>query len=71
MTSPVVKGDNYEREVKKMFEANGYQCIRAARSHGEYDVIAYKRDRVYKKICFMVMIQCKMKAHSNKSREVK
>jgi len=61
MTSAVVKGDNYEREVRKMFEANGYKCIRASRSHGEYDIVAYKRDLKYKKICFIVFVQCKMK----------
>ncbi len=61
MTSAVKKGTDYEREVVNMFRANGYKANRTARSHGEYDVIAYKRDGKYKKISFIVMIQCKMK----------
>ena len=61
MTSAVRKGTDYEREVVNMFRANGYKCERTARSHGEYDVIAYKKNK-YKKICFIVMVQCKVKA---------
>ena len=58
--SNVRKGTDYEREVVNMFRANGYKCDRTARSHGEYDVIAYKRNK-YKKICFITMVQCKLK----------
>ncbi len=60
MTKPVIKGTIYEREVVNMFKANGYECVRTARSHGEYDIIAYKRNR-YKKICFITFVQCKLK----------
>ena len=60
MTTAVRKGTDYEREVVNMFKANGYECVRTARSHGEYDVIAYEKNK-YKKICFIVMVQCKLK----------
>ena len=66
MTSAVKKGTDYEREVVNMFKANGYECVRTARSHGEYDVIAYKRNK-YKKICFITMVQCKLKKEKKKS----
>jgi len=61
MTTAVKKGTDYEREVVNMFKANGYECVRTARSHGEYDVIAYKRGGKYKKISFITMVQCKLK----------
>ena len=60
MSSAVRKGTDYEREVVNMFKANGYYCVRTARSHGEYDIIAYKKNK-YKKICFIAMVQCKIK----------
>ena len=61
MSSAVKKGTDYEREVVNMFKANGYECVRTARSKGEYDVIAYKKGGKYNRISFIVMIQCKLK----------
>ena len=60
MTTAVRKGDDYEREVADMFRKHGYHCTRSARSKGEYDLIAYKKN-FYKKICFIVFVQCKLK----------
>ncbi len=55
------RGINYEHEVVKMFKDAGYTAQRTAGSHSEYDVIVWKKDRTVKKICFLVMVQCKTK----------
>jgi len=41
-----VKGRSYEYRTMKILEAEGYVCIRAAGSHGNYDVIAYNHEHV-------------------------
>ena len=68
MTSAVKKGTDYEREVIQMFRDNGYEIkdvMRTARSHGTYDVIAVKREKNNKKICFIALVQCKIKSESD------
>lgn len=65
--SAVRKGTEYEREVIKMFRDNGYEVrdvMRTAKSHGTYDVIAVKRTEKNKKICFIALVQCKIKSES-------
>ena len=61
MTTAVRKGTDYEVEVVNMFKANGYEVVRTARSKGEYDIIAYKKGKKYKKICFITFVQCKLR----------
>ena len=69
MTSAVKKGTDYELEVVNMFKDNGYECVRTARSKGEYDVVAYKKNKKYKKICFITMVQCKLKRLKRKNEK--
>jgi Holliday junction resolvase len=54
------RGADYEREVRKLFEAAGYSVLRGAGSKGEVfgmkaDLVATKGD----KTAVMVIIQCK------------
>lgn len=46
-------GRRVEYEVIKIMEAKGYKAFRTAGSHGEFDVVAYKWDRL------PYFIQCK------------
>jgi len=39
------KGANFERRVKKRLEKLGYYVIRAAGSHGTFDLVAFKAHR--------------------------
>ena len=40
------KGANYERAVKKELEKEGYSVIRSAGSHGIFDLVAWKSDKI-------------------------
>jgi Holliday junction resolvase len=48
-----VAGRSFEYARKAAWEADGYDVIRAAGSHGVYDLVAFKRDKI-------VFIQCKL-----------
>lgn len=56
-----IRGINYEHDVVKMFKNAGYNAVRTAGSHSDYDVIAWKKasNSKVKKILFVAMIQCK------------
>lgn len=67
--SAVSKGTRYEREVIEMFRRNGYNIrdvMRTSKSHGTYDVIAVKRNPENNRICFIALVQCKIKKENNK-----
>lgn len=49
-----LSGVRFERETMKSYEAQGYKCIRASGSHGEYDIVAYRANHK------PVLIQCKV-----------
>jgi Holliday junction resolvase len=44
MPNHYAKGARIERRVCKQLEADGYYCIRAAGSHGGFDVVALASD---------------------------
>ena len=46
------KGADYERELKKRCEEQGYYVVRSAGSHGVADLVALSR-------CSVILIQCK------------
>jgi Holliday junction resolvase len=53
-------GVRYEREVQRIFEAEGYSTARTAGSHGEWDVIMLKRTRQTEyEARILVLVQCK------------
>ena len=62
MVNTAIKGRKYEHDVKHMFEQNGYIVTRAASSKGPWDLIAIKENGENKRIAFMVLVQCKIKA---------
>ncbi|ABR56201.1 Resolvase, Holliday junction-type [Methanococcus aeolicus Nankai-3] len=41
-----IKGSNFERELKKLFENKGFAVIRSAGSHG-VDIVAGKKGKIY------------------------
>lgn len=56
-------GRAYEWEVRKMFEAEGYEVIRAAGSKGPFDLVARKRTAHRKReVWFVCYLQCKVKS---------
>lgn len=48
-----VSGRNFEYATQREYERKGYNTVRAAGSHGVYDVIAFHKDKK------PVFIQCK------------
>ncbi len=48
-----VAGRSFEYARKAAWEAEGYEVVRTAGSHGAYDLIAFRKDNV-------VFIQCKL-----------
>lgn len=59
--SNVSKGHDYEREVKRIFEWNGYTVTRAASSNSPFDLVMTKIEPHNKKVCFVAFVQCKIK----------
>lgn len=60
------KGITFERELKQLFEANGYSVMRGAGSKGEVfsekaDLVATKVTNQNTKTAHMIIIQCKVK----------
>ncbi len=55
------RGVRLEREVQDIFRKAGYIAIRTAGSHSPWDVILVKETRDMKKICFVALVQCKIK----------
>lgn len=60
------KGIRFERELKKLFEKNGYSVMRGAGSKGSVfnekaDLIATKRTGQNEKTAWLLVIQCKVK----------
>lgn len=60
------KGIAFERELKKLLEANGYSVMRGAGSKGSVfgekaDLIATKRTGQNEKTAWMLIVQCKVK----------
>lgn len=53
------KGARLERELKAKLEKDGYYCIRAAGSHGLFDLMAWNDHEV-------LLIQCKTRKPSKK-----
>ena len=51
-------GANFEREVKKFFESNGWFMVRSAGSHSPVDLVAIKKTEGYKEPK-VIFIQCK------------
>ena len=68
-----LRGVRLEREVQKIFRENGFQAIRTAGSHSEWDVILVKQTGSVKKICFVAFVQCKtkIKNYNTIKKEVK
>ena len=54
-------GIRYEREVVQLFRDAGYEVTRAAGSKSPFDVIATKLHPNTRKVCFVALIQCKVK----------
>lgn len=48
-----INGAAFERRVKKLLENEGYYAARAAGSHGLFDVVGVRKDR-------LVAVQCKL-----------
>jgi Holliday junction resolvase len=60
--SNVSKGHDYEREVKKLFEREGYTVTRAASSNSPFDLVATKvTERNTKKTYYVVLMQQKIR----------
>ena len=53
------KGARLERELKAQLEKDGYTCVRAAGSHGMFDLVAWNERKV-------MLIQCKTRKPSKK-----
>lgn len=47
MNTNYKRGANAERELKKMLEADGAFVVRAAGSHGPFDVVAFRDGFIY------------------------
>lgn len=65
------KGIAFERELKRLLEANGYSVMRGAGSKGEVfgvkaDLVATKRTARNSKTAHMLVIQCKVKGEDDK-----
>jgi Holliday junction resolvase len=59
--SAVRKGTEFEREIKRLLEYEGYDCTRAAASKGKFagmatDLICTKRTRVNKQTRRLVIV---------------
>jgi len=46
MNKRYIKGRNFEYQIKKMLERDGYYVIRSAGSHGAFDLVAIKGNEV-------------------------
>ena len=55
------RGVRLEREVVRIFKENGFEAVRTAGSHSQWDVILVKESSELKKICFVAFVQCKTK----------
>ncbi len=55
------RGRNYEYEIVNLFKEAGYDAQRTAGSHGVFDIIVTKTDEENQRICYLVLIQCKIK----------
>lgn len=66
MTSTAQLGASLEREIKNLFEDNGWSVMRGAGSKGNVfnekaDLIATRSGTKYKDDVHMIIIQCKKK----------
>ena len=59
--SNVSKGHDYEREVKRLFETDGYTVTRSASSNSPYDLVCTKIEAEDTKVTFIALCQCKIK----------
>lgn len=57
-------GRLFEYETIRDYRAIGYSCIRASGSHGEYDLVAYRKD------CKPVLVQCKRVSKASEAKRL-